>query len=150
VPAKSAGNTPIRVEGVNDLLRALSKMDKALQNEVRDASQALAGDLASSINSGGSTRLARRVASSVKARRDRIPVVAMGTGKLSSGTPIRDVMFGAEFGGRARATTQQFQPHLGKVGYFFYPVIRARGREVAEDWFDAIADVLDRYWNKPV
>jgi hypothetical protein len=121
-------------------------MEKALQNEVRDASQKVANRFASVVNARGDTPLARAVASSVKARRDRLPVVAMGTGKLSSGTPIRDVMFGAEFGGGARDTTHQFAPFT-KAGYFLYPTVREIGRDTAIEWFDAVTDVVARYWH---
>jgi hypothetical protein len=134
---------------MNDLLRALSKMDKALSAEIRDASQDVANRFATSVMGRAGTPLASAVAAGVKARRDRVPVVAMGTGKLSSGTPISAVMYGAEFGGRGRPTTRQFQPHRGTAGYFLYPTIREQGREAAEEWADAIFDVLDRYWNKP-
>ena len=95
----------------------------------------------------GSTRLQNAVAGAIKAKRDRIPVLAMGTGSLSSGTPIRDVMFGAEFGGQGRPRTQQFPPHNGNLGYFLYPTVRELGPKAAEDWFDAVADAVEAHWH---
>jgi hypothetical protein len=122
-------------------------MDKALNAEVRDASQQVAARFAASIAGRAASPLAAAVAANVRARRDRVPVVAMGAGKLASGTPIRDVMFGAEFGGGARPTTRQFLPHQGTTGYFLYPAVRSQGAAVAQEWFDVIADTLATYWH---
>ena len=135
--AKRQTETGIQIVGVNKLLRVLSKAPKELQAEVRDASQSIASDLVAGAKDAASTPLQRMVVGGLKARRDRVPVVAT-SGKVGRGVPTRDVFYGAEFGGQRRTTTQQFQPHKGRHGYFFYPTARARGDKYADMWADAI------------
>ena len=137
--------TGVHVDGVRELLRALSKMEKEVSDSVRDASQGIAERFAANVS--GATRLEQAVAASVKAKRDRLPVIAMGSGSLSSGASVRDVMFGAEFGGGSRPATAQFLPHNGRVGYFLYPTVRAHGAAAAEEWFEKVADAVEAHWH---
>lgn len=143
--ATGSKGTAIEVVGVNKLLRVLSKIPKELQAEVRDASQAIANDLVSAAKNAAHTPTQRLVAGGLKARRDRVPVVAT-SGSLKPGVRTRDVFYGAEFGGGRRPSTQQFPPHRGRLGYFFYPTARARGAKYADMWGDAI-DKAFKDWN---
>ena len=143
-----ASKPMVKVEGTAELLRAINRMEKEVSDSVRDASQGIAQRFAGGVAGRGGTRLQNQVAGAVKAKRDRIPVVTMGTGSLSSGTPIRDVMFGAEFGGQGRPATNQFPPHNGDLGYFLYPTVRELGPKVAEEWFNAIADAVEAHWHR--
>lgn len=132
-----ADKPTIELAGINQLLRVLKALPKDLQNETREASQSIANDLVSAATAAAHTPLQRFAASGLKARRDRIPVVATG-GTLSPGTRARDVFYGAEFGGQRRPTTRQFQPHMGQRGYWFYPTARAHGKEYVTQWGKAI------------
>ena len=136
--AKSqTGETGIQVAGVKALLRALNKIPKDLQNDVRDASQRIATDIVTGAKNASHTPLQRMVAGGLVARRDRVPVVKTA-GTVGAGVPTRDVFYGAEFGGGRRPTTQQFPTHKGTQGYFLYPYIRSHSIGYSEIWGDAI------------
>lgn len=143
--AKAEKATAFEIKGINQLLRVLSKLPKDLQNEVRDASTEIAGDLVSGAKAAASTPMERMVVGGLKVKRDRVPVVATG-GTLRPGVKTRDVFYGAEFGGRARSTTQQFLPHLRQQGRFLYPTARKQARQQATRWAEAI-DKAFKDWN---
>lgn len=144
------------VKGLN---RALARLPKVASAELRGASQAIALFVANDARSaavrvGG---IARHVAPTIVASRDRVPVVKMGSrARLpTSGTSyqrsrngsrqtVGDVIWGAEFGGGARPTTQQFRPHLGTRGYFLWPTVRAQSDHIHERYSQALLDALGR------
>lgn len=134
--ARAQSDTVAEIKGMRQLLRVLSKLPKDLQAEVRDASQAIADDLVNQSKNAAHTPLQQKVAGALKAKRDRVPVVKAG-GKVD-GTPVKDIFYGAEFGGGKRPTTRQFPTHKGREGYFLYPTARARGREYSEKWAEAV------------
>lgn len=53
-----------------------------------------------------------------------------------------DVFFGAEFGGRARRTTQQFLRHRGRQGYFFWQAVRDSNSYIAKEYVASIERVM--------
>jgi len=136
--AKRTTETTVEIKGMKQLLRACSKIDKDLQNDIRDASAEIASDLVSGAQSAASTPLQNLAASGLKVKRDRVPVVRVGRTTVRPGTRLTDIFYGAEFGGGRRPTTQQFLPHRGRQGYFLYPVARSRGRAYSDMWADAI------------
>jgi hypothetical protein len=133
---RAQSDTVAEIKGLPQLLRLLNKIPKDLQAEVRDASQAIANDLVSGAKSAAHTPLQRKAANALKAKRDRVPVVKAGG--MAGDVPVKDIFYGAEFGGGARPTTQQFLSHKGRSGYFLYPTARARGRRYAEMWAEAV------------
>jgi len=143
---KKETQTAIEIVGMRQLLRALSKIPKDLQNDVRDASQAIANDLASAGRNAAQTPLQVLAATGLKAKRDRVPVVTSGRGAIRPGVRATDIWYGAEFGGAQRPTTQQFPPHKGRRGYFFYPTARAHGDRYADLWADAV-DKAFKEWD---
>jgi hypothetical protein len=50
------------------------------------------------------------------------------------------LLWGVEFGGRQRPTTQQFLPHLGTTGYALWPVVREELGDAITTWADALYD----------
>lgn len=138
--------TNFEVRGLNQLLKALNKIPKELQAEVRDASGAIAADLVAGATNAAHTPLQRLAASGLKVKRDRVPVIRVGLNKVRPGTRAADIFYGAEFGGRRRPTTQQFLEHKGRIGYFLYPTARARGRKYADLW-DAAVDKAMKSWD---
>jgi hypothetical protein len=64
-------------------------------------------------------------------------------GRRGDRQPVGDLLWGAEFGGRGRPTTQQFLPHLGTVGYAFWPAVRAGSDDAMEAWSLALGEALD-------
>jgi hypothetical protein len=56
-----------------------------------------------------------------------------------------NVFFGAEFGGRGpRGGTQQFLPHRGRRGYFFWQAVRDKKSFISAEYSDAIERVLKK------
>jgi hypothetical protein len=75
--------------------------------------------------------------------------------KASAGQVLAGVSFGgpeapwgpgAEFGGQGRPTTQQFQPHLGRQGYFVYPTIRENSEDIENRWLEAADDLIKKHF----
>lgn len=144
--AERTTETATEIKGITQLLRALNKIPKDLQNDVRDASQQIANDLVSGAKNAAHTPLQQLAASGLKAKRDRVPVIRVSKAMLRPGTTGTDVFYGAEFGGGRRPTTQQFLSHKGRQGYFLYPTARARGKRYADMWADAV-DHAFKAWN---
>lgn len=143
------------VEGLN---RALRSLPKEVSAHLRDEAQAIAGDIAKEASRRASRvgGVARYVGPSIKAKRDRVPVVQMGgtkrlptagTGwersRKGSGQTVGDVMYGSEFGGGYRPATRQFMPNTGTEGYYFYPAVRDLGDKALERYSRALAKALD-------
>jgi hypothetical protein len=139
------------MDGLNAALRALPKEMSA---SLRDESQAIAGVIAGQARGLGMSKggVTAKVAMTTKARRDRVPVIAIGGSKrLRKGSAqqnLGELTFGAEFGGGAFGArnprpvtggrTVQFAPHLGTTGYFLWPTIRARLSWAMDAWGEAI------------
>ena len=142
--AGTTRRTGLRVEGVNEAVRALRRLDKENDKRMRAASQEIAQRVADKARGNASSRLEAMSAESFRASRDRFPVVKAGGGKRLNrrpGSPATygDVYFGAEFGGGTRPTTRQFPaPRAG--GTMLYPAIGE-----LSDWImDEYGKALDR------
>jgi len=150
------------VDGLMEFLRAASKAEPEFDKAMRFAGERVAQSVtdlakqnAAAIaphGSGGRSQAAV-VVSKLLARRERIPVIKLDhkRGFVSVSRPnakrrrnvtAGDVFFGAEFGGRARKRTQQFQAHRGRRGYFFWQAVRDRRSFIAKEYMDAQDDVL--------
>jgi len=135
------------VEGLTAALRSLGP---EASKQLRDASQVIAGDLATEARGraqlvGGAMQL---VAPSIRGTRDRVPALAMGgstriPGRRGDRQTIGDLLWGAEFGGQGRPSTMQFLPHLGTTGYAFWPAVRAGSDDAMEAWSAALGAALD-------
>lgn len=132
------------IAGLNKALRSLPKTASA---ELRDASQEIADDVAQSARRKASTigGVAAKVAPTIRAKRDRIPVVQMGGSKKirdGANQTVGNVIWGSEFGGQGRPRTMQFLPHRGKDGYFLWPSVRET--DIGERYSDALMDALNK------
>jgi hypothetical protein len=143
------------VHGVKGLTRELNKLrdlPKEATDQLRDESVAIAARVAAEARgramSGAGGRVSRYVAPTIRATRDRVPVISMGgsarlppsSGSTRSGI-VGDVMWGAEFGS---AQHRQFQPwggSGGSAGYFLWPSVRMD--EIIEEWGDALLRAVD-------
>jgi hypothetical protein len=148
----------VQIEGANEAVRAFSRYGKDANAELRDAAQRSADHLAPMMAramtaDGGPSAL---VATSVRTKRDRFPVIAAGgtrrvasssRGKKAKKPAAGDLFFGAEFGGRGRRTTQQFRRWKGTTGYAFYPTLRAHSIELIDAYRDAL-EALARRWGR--
>lgn len=131
------------IRGIAGLNRTLNSLPKVAQARIRDASVGIAADVAQEAQqrarsgSDGVVKVARYVAPTIRATRDRVPVVRMGgTKKLPTsgngwthsrtgpGQTVGDVMWGAEFGSDR---SPQFSPWGGNdtsAGFVLWPSIR--------------------------
>lgn len=64
---------------------------------------------------------------------------------MSGGATVGQLFFGAEFGGGAKPTTQQFRPHRGHTGYFFFNQLRTDQARQLERWEKALT-AIEREW----
>jgi hypothetical protein len=143
---------PLRgIEGLNRMMRDLPK---EVQARIKDASIAIASDVANEARgralSGAGGRVSRYVAPTIRGGQAREPIIRMG-GRTSlpsrDGRPrtgsrqtVGDIMWGAEFGS---AQHKQFQPWGGNgtsAGYFLWPSIRMD--DILERWAEATEDAM--------
>lgn len=147
--AKRTLDIGIRIEGVRETLRAFNGLPKEASNELRDAALDLAGLMATSVKAAGAREgsQAALVATTVKATRDRVPVVqAGGTKRLGSRrAPAWKLLFGAEFG--SNRYTQFPRRHQGSAGIWIFPTIEAESSAIARRWEQA-ADRIVRAFTK--
>lgn len=139
------------VAGLNQALRSLPKSASV---KLRDASQVIAGKVAADATSAARSQggAAGLVAGSIRASRDRVPVVKMGSSARLPGDrkgarqTVGDIIWGAEFGGGARPTTRQFRPWRGSgtgAGYFLFPTVRGDRDFIEQQYGDAILAAID-------
>lgn len=146
------------VAGLNASLRALPK---TASTALRDASQAIAGKVAANAAARAATLggVARYVAPTIRAGKDRVPVVKMGSSRRlptegngwkrtrkGDRQTVGDIIWGAEFGGQARPTTQQFAPWRGRdggAGYFLWPAVRGERAYIEEAYGEALLTAID-------
>lgn len=133
----------INVSGLRPTLAAVARLPKHAQDELRAASLELAGELAVSAAAAGrgEGRQAALVASTVAARRDRIPVItAGGTKRLGRNrAPAYKLLFGSEFG--SNFYLQFGKPHRGSASYWFFDTVDREQAQITARWF-AAADAI--------
>jgi len=135
------------IAGLN---KALTKLPKEAASELRGASKDIASHVADKAagRARGMGGPAALVAPSIRATRDRVPVVKMGgSARLRPGSATQTVgnlIWGAEFGGQARPRTMQFLPHKGTVGYFLWPTVRDDSDYIQERYSSALLDALNQ------
>lgn len=136
----SAGGDGIRIHGLAELNRDLKAVGKDAQSELKKANVDVAERegkraQAAAYSLGG---VAAHVAGSIKGGGGN----AWAGIKFGSGQPAA---MGAEFGGRGRPTTQQFQPWRGHEGYAIFPTIRRDSEDITRQWTDSIEDLMRRH-----
>lgn len=133
----------VKIDGLDEGIRAARSLSKEAKAQVRKASKKIADDLVGEASSRMRSlgRSAALVASSFKAVSGMTPTIkAGGSSRVTpAGATAGDVWFGAEFGGQARARTQQFRPHRGTAGYAFWPTVRDRHDQIRDRYLDAVA-----------
>jgi hypothetical protein len=120
------------------LRRILRELPPELKVKLRDEAQAIANDVAPAARSraGSTGRGWQNLGPTIAARRETVPVVKAGSRAEGA------YLYGSEFGGRRRKTTQQFLPWLGKTGYVLWPTVRAMRPTIEERYSLALHDVL--------
>lgn len=162
------GQASIYIEGVYQFLNAVQRADPEFKKELKKAAMDVAKVLiadtqktAASVKHDGTGRSAMFIeaAKGLRPQPDRFPTIklAHNANFVSKSAPNRkrktkvtrgDVFFGAEFGGRARRSTNQFNPYVqsptgrGGRGYFFFPTVRRDAQKIADQYLDAIDVIL--------
>lgn len=148
--AKTSLTVNVRIDGAKEILKALNQLPKEANQAVRAESMRLAQALA---RKGQAAAVAddapqsKLLARTVKARRDRVPViVAGGTTRIGRGrrkVPAYKLLFGSEFGSNEH---KQFQrAHSGRKGYWFFPLAEKEGRTVGKAWSKAADRIVRSY-----
>lgn len=142
--------------GVRETLRAFTRMDKAANQALRERSMELAEALVPRVQSAArrEARQATGLASTVKARRDRLPIIEVGGTKKvgQSKVPAWRVLLGSEFGGNrrtgfyaderfSRSAGRQFRPHLGRGSYWFFKAVYDEQATIMRKWQQAADDI---------
>lgn len=161
-PVRRTLTVTIRIDGVWETLRALKALPPEANDQIRDRSWTLAELLAADARSNAEARggQAAAVARTVKARRDRVPVVVAGGAARVTRNRAHayDVLFGSEFGQNARTGWyadiryresvgggRQYDPHLGRGSYWFFETIEDNQAAIASQWSKAADEIIDAF-----
>jgi len=154
--AKKSAGVEVDKAQLNAARAKLRGLDKETNSAIGDAAGEIAQDeLARIENNAAGDPLSEVVAQGLTLKRDRFPAIkAGGPGKVTElagdgrKTPTYgDLFFGAEFGGRGKATTQQFRPHKGRDGYWLYPQLREDAPRMLEQWGEVV-DKIVKDWER--
>jgi len=152
----------IKVEGLSQTLKALNKLDKDTKDAVKTEVTKISEVLARGVAAAGAGRSKRDawVASTVRAKRDRVPTILIGSAKrmpvrrLGQGPRASDLMFGMEFGSKGgtdnptiaggrpgwRFPDETPPKKRGNVGTWIFPTVARQQPQVVSLW----AAALDR------
>lgn len=145
--AKKTGLTvQVRIDGLRETIAALGRLPKDANDEIRAAAQELAKKLATAAAAAGRAegRQAALVATTVRAARDRVPVItAGGTKRLGRNRkPAYKLLFGSEFGANYY---RQYQPHLGSGSYWFFQTVEDEQATIAAEWLEAADAIIEKF-----
>ena len=144
----------VEIDGLTDTLKAFRGLESDLRKEANSELRAaatecatgLARDLVSAAASSG-VPVAPRVATSIKVKRDRIPVVSIGgskrvgTGKRGAAAAL---VWGSEHGPKGDPNRFAVAPNSG--GYWIAPTVKRFGEGPALSTYKrAVADIM-RKW----
>lgn len=145
--AKTGLTVSVKIEGLRETLKAFNDLPKEASDELRDQSMKLSQFIALQAKASGKadTRQSALVADTVKAKRDRTPVVtAGGTTKIGRrGTPAYKILFGSMFG--SNQYKQFGRPHAGREAFWFFPVIEENSAAIAAYWLKAADNVVRKF-----
>lgn len=148
----------VRVEGINETLKAFKGLDKQASVEAKQKAQEIADKVGGHIRNAANGFPDRRyalLAQSVKAGRDRTPQVKIGgaaSPKASGGGTPANLVIGMEFGAaQTGPNAWRFPPRTpkrgrGNEGYWIYKTASSRQREIIDLWFKAMDDIV-RKWS---
>lgn len=142
----------LRIDGVTETLKALNQLEpdanKAIRAHSLELSRQLAGRIKAKASASG--RQAALLAPTVKAGRDRVPLVRVGGTSPRIGRPYPrrgrarpfELLFGSEFGGDHG---HGFLPHRGRKGYWINPTVEAAAPLISREWNAAADEVVRQF-----
>lgn len=141
--AKNTLNLKVHIDGVFETLRALSQLPPEANKQIREKSLEISKKVAAKAKSSGLTegRQAALVSTTVKARKDRVPVVAAGGMKrLGRNRAFAyKLLFGSEFGADK---LKQYKPHIGNSSYWFFKTVEDERESIAREWSKAADEII--------
>lgn len=144
--AKTGLTVNIKIDGLRETLAALSKVGKDANAEIKAKAQEIATELAKSARAAGMAEgsQAALVSTTVKAMKDRVPVIqAGGTKKLGRNKkPAYKLLFGSEFGSDR---FEQYKPHIGQGSYWFFKTVEDEQATVSRKWLEAADEVIRKF-----
>lgn len=141
---------------------AFKRLPKEASKSLRERTQELASVLADRMQASGraDSRQSAAAATSVRARKDRVPTIVAGGAKrvAASGARAHELLYGSEFGARFRfgwyaalrfasSTARQFRPHRGAASYWLFASFEDNRDEFFQMWKKVAHDV-EREWSK--
>lgn len=136
----------IHIEGVQETLRKFRELPKEASDSLRDRTQELSQELATIVSAAARSDSPQSalLAKTVKAKRDRVPVIqAGGTSRIGSNrAPAYKVLFGSEFGSN---NLKQYRPHVGQGSYWFFKTVEESGPEIGAKWNQVTDDILKKW-----
>ena len=152
---KESIKASFQIEGMQETIKAFNRLDKDGKNAARDEVMKISQLLAERIRAKApSDRRYQNLAVTVRAGRDRVPVIYIGgraTPKVSGGGGPRELIIGMEFGAdQAGPNAWRFPPRTprlgrGNAGYWIYPTLRANQDEIIRLWFDAMDRIIEEW-----
>lgn len=139
----------VRITGVHETLDAFRKLPKEANAELRERSLRLAGVLAEAAKANArvdESPQAQSLIPTVKARRDRVPVIVAGGARRVGRRrrPAWALLFGAEFG--SNRFKQFGKRHQGRYGTWLFRAADENEALIDREW-NAAADALARKWS---
>lgn len=141
----------VQIYGLNTLMRDLRGLDKEAQNELRDASK----DIASRLMVPAYKEAAMQagpwggaIAGTVKAARDRIPTVAIGSNRrnaFSGGASPTMVRFPSNSGYKGRAGAAGTMPKVFGAGYGWMKKMGKYKGNALKEWLQAVDRVKRKF-----
>lgn len=148
------------------MLKTIGKLDKDVQNEIRDNSQKLSLNLKDDLTRAALTSrtpVAKRLVMTITTPRDRLPTVKIG-GSKKVGKPYKDratgktvkasagaLLWGSEHGGfsgfpdrSGRNMGNRFKAPRNENGYWIYPTVDHWGTYLFMKWSEMVDDILRR------
>jgi hypothetical protein len=146
--AKKFLSVNIKVDGIQEVLRALDKLPIHVQEGIEDESKKLAQLLAGKIRADGMSDAAPQsplVARTVQAKKGVTPTITIGGDQRlgRNKKPAYKLLFGSVFG--SNAYEQFHRPHNGQVGYWIYPTIDREAGEIARAWNQVADDAIQKF-----
>lgn len=146
--AKRGLSVNIQIDGLKETLKAFRHLPKEATAELRDAATKVSQKIADKAKAAGradSSPQSALVAPTVKAKRDRVPVVqAGGASRVGRNrVPVHKVLFGSEFG--SNRFSQFHRPHQGRQGAWFFPVVEDNAALIDREWNEAADTVVRRF-----
>jgi len=142
----------VKIEGISETLAAFKQLDKGASDAAKVEAIKIATFLADRIRAKAPTdRRYQNLAVSVRAGRDRVPVIRIGAlanPKVSGGGGPRELVIGMEFGAdQAGPNGWRFPPRTprfgrGNQGYWIFPTARLNQTEIIKMWFDAMDKII--------